>query len=468
MRRAWYFIFKSRRKAMPQVSTFDLAGAVALVSHPIKTSPEDYDPLLDAIGEARFVLLGEASHGTSEFYRERAAITKRLIEEKGFTAVAAEADWPDSARLNRFVKGGDLLEGTDPLSEFRRFPRWMWRNTEVLDFSIWLRQWNDALERGRAKTGFYGLDLYSMHASAEAVLAYLDRVDPEAALRARDRYNCFDGGASDETRYGYVSALDLDDSCEDEVVAQLVEMQRKSLEYAARAGAGEADDFFDAEQNARLVVDAERYYRTMFMGGISSWNLRDRHMADTLDALEAHLGRTQGRPPKIVAWEHNSHIGDARATDARDQGELNVGQLTRERHSGETYLLGFTTYGGTVMAASEWGAAGEAKRVRPALAESYEALLHNAGAETAGLDAFFLDLRDESEVMRELAAPRLERAIGVVYRPETERASHYFRARLPEQFDGLLHFDHTHAVDPLGPPAERGMDEVPETFPFSV
>lgn len=452
---------------MPQVHV-DLAGALALVAQPLKTLPEDYDGILDAIGPARFALLGEATHGTREFYRERAQLTKRLITEKGFTAVAAEADWPDAARVNRFVKGGgDALEGADPLRYFRRFPQWMWRNTEFLDFIIWLRQWNDALPKGKPKTGFYGLDLYAMHASADAVLAYLDRVDPEAALRARERYDCFDGGASDETRFGYVSALGLSESCEDEVVAQLMDMRRRSARYFPSAAGPQSDDWFEAEQNARLIVDAERYYRTQFMGGVSSWNLRDRHMADTLEALEAHLGRSGDGPPRIAVWEHNSHVGDARATEARDQGELNVGQLARERHPGETYLLGYTTYYGAVRAASAWGAPGEPKRVRPALAESYEALFHEMADEAS--EHFWIDLRDGNEAVRELSEARLERAIGVVYRPETERLSHYFTARLPDQFDGIVHIDRTHALDPLdAAPSRPDFTDFPETFPSGM
>ncbi len=448
------------------VDSADLASAVGLFCRPIRTSPEDYDPLMERLGDARFALLGEATHGTSEFYRERGLITRRLIEEKGFEAVAVEADWPDAYRVNRFVKGeGDLLEGADPLSAFRRFPQWMWRNAEVLDFILWLRQWNDALPRGRRKVGFYGLDLYGLHASIDAVLAYLDRVDPEAAMRARERYACFEGGYGEGSRYGFEAALGLTPSCEKEALQQLLDIRRNAGEYARREGPLDGDELFQVEQNARLVVSAERYYRTMFLGRISSWNLRDRHMADTLEALSGHLGRLRGGEggARIAVWEHNSHLGDARATESADEGELNVGQLMRERHGSDAFLVGMTTYTGTVYAASDWGSPGEAKRVRPALPESYEGLFHETGVER-----FLLDLRAESEVVRALEAPRLQRAIGVVYRPEIERASHYFRARLPSQFDAVIHIDHTHAVDPLGPPEIRGGREVPETFPTAV
>lgn len=450
---------------MSQVNAADLASAVGLVCHPIRTSPEDYDPLIERIGDAHFALLGEATHGTREFYQERALITRRLIEEKGFEGVAVEADWPDAYRVNRFVKGdGDVLEGVDPLSAFLRFPQWMWRNAEVLDFVLWLRQWNDALPHGRRKVGFYGLDLYGLHASVEAVLDYLDRVDPEAAMRARERYACFESGFGNG-RYGYEAALGLTQSCEKEALQQLLDLRRKAVEYAAKEGPIDGDGFFQAEQNARLVVNAERYYRTMFLGRVSSWNLRDRHMMDTLEALSGHIGRMRGGRGRgrMVVWEHNSHIGDARATESAEEGEINVGQLVRERHKGDSFLVGMSTYTGTVMAASDWGSPGEAKRVRPAIAGSYEELFHDSGVER-----FMLDLRDENEVIKELGVPRLGRAIGVVYRPEIERASHYIRSRLTAQFDAMIHFDHTHAVDPLGPPGLRGDREVPETFPTSV
>lgn len=451
---------------MSPVNTTDFANALALVSNPIRTSPDDYDPLIDRIGESHFALLGEATHGTREFYRERALITRRLIEEKGFEAVAVEADWPDAYRVNRFVKGeGDLLEGADPLSGFLRFPQWMWRNAEVLDFVLWLRQWNDSLPHGRRKVGFYGLDLYGLHASVEAVLAYLDQVDPEAALRARERYACFEGGFADGGRYGYEAALGLTPSCEHEALQQLLELRRMGSELSAKEGPLDGDELFQVEQNARLIVNAEKYYRTMFMGRISSWNLRDRHMADTLEALAGHIARKRGGHgrARVAVWAHNSHLGDARATESAEEGEYNVGQILRERHPGNVVLVGMTTYTGMVMAASDWGSPGEVKRVRPAISGSYEEVFHDTGVER-----FILDLRDGNEVIRELGVPRLERAIGVVYRPETERASHYLRCRISSQFDAVVHFDHTHAVDPLGPPEPRGGQEVPETFPTAI
>jgi len=456
---------------MPQAKPFDLSSALALIANPLDGSAGDYDALLEGIGNASLVLLGEASHGTHEFYRERARITRRLIEEKGFEAVAVEADWPDASRVNRFVKGeGDILEGADPLAGFRRFPQWMWRNAEMLDFAVWLRQWNDSRGGERSKAGFYGLDLYGLHASIEAVLRYLDQTDPEAAMRARDRYACFENAKPGPGVYGYEASLGLTQTCEEGALLQLMDMRRNadprlSHPGVSTLGLGDVDEAFEAEQNARLVLDAERYYRAMFLGRVASWNLRDRHMADTLDALADHLARRSGGtgPAKVVVWAHNSHLGDARATEFTDVGELNLGQLLRERHGYQAYLVGMSTYTGTVMAASDWGAAAEPIRVRPALSGSYEELFHECGSER-----FYLDLRMDNEVVKALAQPRLQRAIGVIYRPETERESHYFRSRLPAQFDAILHFDHTTPVDPLGIPEPRLGREIPETYPTAV
>jgi erythromycin esterase-like protein/predicted phosphoribosyltransferase len=440
-----------------------LIEAVRATAYPLAGSARDYDPLMERIGEARFALLGEASHGTHEFYRERAEITKRLIAEKNFTAVAVEADWPDAYRINRYVRGvSDDVDAEEALADFRRFPTWMWRNTVVVEFIEWLRSHNDRLPPSAENVGFYGLDLYSLHASMKAVLHYLQKVDPQAAERARERYACFDHVGEDAQAYGLMTHLNLSKSCEDEVVSQLVELQRRAGDYARRDGRLAEDELFYAEQNARLVKNAEAYYRSMFLEEVSSWNLRDRHMAETLDVLVAHLGR-KARPAKVAVWEHNSHLGDARATDMGQRGELNVGQLTREKYGADAVLVGFTTHHGTVTAASDWGQPAERKRVRPALAGSYEALFH---ATQRG--RFLLTWRKGDNVMADLQGPRLERAIGVIYRPETERQSHYFRARLPEQFDAMLHFDETRAVKPLETTAEWETGEVPETFPFAV
>jgi erythromycin esterase-like protein len=432
-------------------------------AHPLNGGARDYDPLLSLIGDARLVLLGEASHGTHEFYRERARITQRLIEERGFTLVAVEADWPDAYRVNRWVRGvGPDTVAAEALGDFERFPRWMWRNREVLAFVSWLRDYNDARAPGRPRVGFYGLDLYSLFGSIEAVIEYLDQVDPEAARRARARYGCFDHFGDDPQTYGHSADLGLSPSCEREVVQQLVELQRRGLAPTGGRQEGLEDETFSAEQNARLVKNAEEYYRTMFRGRISSWNLRDRHMAETLQALLAHFDKARG-PTKAVVWEHNSHIGDARATSMGASGEWNVGQLTREQYGSEAVLVGFTTFTGTVTAAADWGDPAERKRVRPALPDSYEALLHTS----AGGPAFLLSLRD-AETAAVLRRPRLERAIGVIYRPETERQSHYFEARLPDQFDAVVHFDETSAVEPLDLDTAWQRGDPPETFPSGL
>ncbi|MCU1259467.1 MAG: erythromycin esterase-like enzyme [Bryobacterales bacterium] len=416
--------------------------------HLLQRTPGDYDPLLDLIGDASFVLLGEASHGTHEFYYTRAEITKRLIREKGFHAVAVEADWPDAYRVNRFVLGrGADSSADEALSGFSRFPIWMWRNREVEAFVAWLRTHNEKRSSGAPQVGFYGLDLYSLNTSRQEVIRYLEKVDPDAARRARYRYSCFDHYGEDEQAYGYAAGFGISPSCEQEVVQQLIELERRSYEYMHRDGYVAEDEFFSAELNARLVRNAEEYYRSMFRGRISSWNLRDRHMAETLGELAAHLDRRYGKS-KIVVWEHNSHVGDARATEMGERGEWNVGQLVRERYGDSSRSIGFTTYTGTVMAASDWGGPHEVKRVQPGLPGSYEALFHDVK-----MPSFLLPMRG-SAAGAELRSPRLERAIGVIYRPDTERISHYFHARLADQFDAVLHFDETHAVEPLGPRAE--------------
>jgi erythromycin esterase-like protein len=338
----------------------------------------------------------------------------------------------------------------------------MWRNKVVVEFIEWLRAYNDALPQGAEKVGFYGLDLYSLHASMKAVLRYLEKVDPKAAKKARERYSCFDHFGEDTQAYGLMTRLNLSKSCEEEVVNQLIELQRRAGQFARSGGQFADDELFYAEQNARLVKNAEAYYRSVFLEEVSSWNLRDRHMAETLDALVTHLGR-KGRGAKLAVWEHNSHLGDARATEMGQRGELNVGQLTREKYGHEAVLVGFTTHHGTVTAASDWGKPAERKRVRPALAGSYEALFH-----TTARDRFLLIPNDSDAMAQQLSAPRLERAIGVIYRPETERQSHYFRARLTDQFDAVLHFDETRAVKPLETTAEWEAGELPETFPFAV
>jgi erythromycin esterase-like protein len=428
---------------------------------PLTGHAHDYDGLLELIGPARFALLGEASHGTREFYQERVNITKRLITEKGFTAVAVEADWPDAWRVNRYVRGlSDDRHAGDALSGFERFPAWMWRNAVVRDFVEWLREHNS----GRApaqQVGFYGMDLYSLFTSIQEVLAWLDRTDPAAAERARERYACFDHAAEDSQAYGYAASFGLAPSCEDEVVQQLRSMNLRFGHMPATPGL-ERDEMFYAQQNARLVRNAEEYYRTMFHGRVSSWNLRDSHMEETLQALDRHLG-AGGTPPRMAVWAHNSHLGDAAATEMGDRGEWNLGQLMRDRHDGDVVLVGFSTHHGSVTAASNWDEPPQHKRVRAGLPGSWEDLLHHAGD-----SRFWLDLRDNTE-LGALAEPlRLQRAIGVIYRPDTERQSHYFHTHLSAQFDALIHIDETHALEPLdkGPVWHTG--EAPETFPSGM
>ena len=429
--------------------------------HPLTGSTHDHDGLLQMIGPARFVLLGEASHGTRESYQERVNITKRLIIEKGFTAIAVEADWPDAWRVNRYVRGlSDDRNAGDALSGFERFPAWMWRNTVVRDFVEWLREYN-AGRSAASQVGFYGMDLYSLFTSIQEVLAYLDRTDPPAAQRARDRYACFDHAAEDSQAYGYAASFGLARSCEDEVVQQLRAMTRRFAQLPSTPGL-ERDEMFYAQQNARLVRNAEEYYRTMFHGRVSSWNLRDSHMEETLQALDRHLG-AGGVPPRMAVWAHNSHLGDAAATEMGDRGEWNVGQLVRDRHDGDAVLVGFSTHHGSVTAASNWDEPPQHKRVRAGLPGSWEAVFHQTGT-----SRFWLNLRDNT-TLGELTEPqRLQRAIGVIYRPDTERQSHYFHTHLSQQFDALIHIDETHALEPLdrGPVWHTG--EAPETFPSGM
>ena len=414
--------------------------------------------LLDLIGDARLVLIGEATHGTDEFYSIRAALTKALIRSKQFNLVSVEADWPDAYRVNRWVR--HMSKETDAaaaLGDFVRFPRWMWRNTGVVDFAKWLQGYN-ARRMASDRIGFYGLDLYSLHTSIEAVLKYLRKIDPQAAARARHRYSCFEHFGSDPQSYGYAANLGLSRSCEDDVVAQLVELRNAAAEYSRRSGYVAEDEYFFAEQNARLVRNAEMYYRVMFAGQVESWNLRDTHMMETLDALMAWTTR-RSEYARAIVWAHNSHLGDARATQMGAWGELNLGQLARERYGDDVILIGFTTHVGTVTAAQEWDQPAERRRLSASLAGSYERVFHDTE-----LERFVLA---PSAARDALAEARLERGIGVIYTPETERASHYFRARIGEQFDVIIHIDTTSALTPLERSSRENTD-LPETFPTGV
>ena len=447
---------------MNPATTCSILDTVREAAQPIEGSANDYDSLLAFIGDAKVVLLGEASHGTTEFYRSRAQITKRLICDKGFSAIAVEADWPDAYRVNRFVKGDNKdADASWALSGFKRFPTWMWRNTEVLQFLTWLRVHNDSLVPAD-RVGFYGLDLYSLHASMECVLRYLDNIDPDAARRARARYACFTQFGDDPQRYGYAAGFGLRPSCEEEAISQLIDLQRNSLLHSRMDEFAALDRFFDAEQNARVVKDAEEYYRAMFGDSVASWNLRDQHMMETFVALSRHLGLRQA-PAKMVVWAHNSHVGDARATAMGQAGEWNIGQLARQRYGDDCRSIGFTTYSGTVTAASEWDGPTRTIPVRPARADSYESLMHDTE-----IPAFTLNLKKPSRVADSLRTPMRERAIGVIYRPESELASHYFKAALSDQFDAIIHFDESCAVEPIELEAKKSCGEPAETFPSGI
>ena len=438
----------------------DVVAAVRAAAIPLRGPDDPADVVLDLIGDARIVLLGESTHGTQAFYRARAGITQRLIAERGFAGVAIEGDWPDAYRVNRFVRGGaDDADAAAALSGFRRFPAWMWRNTEVAGFVDWLRRFN-ATRPVADRAGFYGLDLYSLQGSMDAVQQYLQRVDPAAAARARERYACFDPHGHDPQRYGWMTGLGAAPSCEEAVVQMLVELRRHAAGTVV-ADPADAEAAFDATQNAQLVRNAEAYYRAMYLGDESAWNLRDWHMAEALDAVSQHLTR-DGTPPRLVVWAHNSHLGDARATEmGQSHGELNLGQLLREAHGRDVVSIGFTTHHGHVTAAPDWDTPAERMCVRPALSGSHEALLH-----ATGLDNFVLPLRDAAPAG--LQWPRIERAIGVIYRPHTERQSHYLLAQLPAQFDAVIHFDETDALEPLDHGEVSVDDEVPEAWPSGL
>jgi protein-L-isoaspartate(D-aspartate) O-methyltransferase len=435
----------ARARTVPQMIAQMIARAGEVL--PAFADP-NFGKLFDRFGRKKVVLLGEASHGTSEFYRARAAITKRLVREHGFTTVAVEADWPDAAAINRRVR--DLPPRTDAPPAFQRFPTWMWRNREVAEFTDWLRLHNQDVGR---PCGFYGLDIYNMRGSIAAVLAYLDRVDPEAAAVARERYACLTPWQHEPSTYGRAVLTAGYRKCEEAVIRQCRELLEKEFAYAERDG----DDFLDAAQNARLVASAEQYYRIMYYGGAVSWNLRDTHMFQTLE----HLLDWQGAGAKAVVWAHNSHIGDARETDmGQTRDELNIGQLCRERFGTEAALIGMGTHAGTVACASDWDGEMEIKPVRPSRRDSVERLFHDSGVQR-----LLLDFARDPDLAKRLEEPLLERFIGVIYRPETELQSHYAESVLSRQFDAFLWFDETRAVEAIGPQTHHG---VPDTFPFGV
>ncbi|HSP32149.1 MAG TPA: erythromycin esterase family protein [Halomonas sp.] len=428
-------------------------------------SPEDYDAIVEAARDKRFVMIGEASHGTREFYRIRAEITRRLIEEQGFAAVAVEADWPDAYVVNRYVWNvSSATSAEQALDAFKRFPVWMWANTEVRDFVRWLASFNEArcstFGQDERPVGFYGLDLYSMGNSVHAVLDYLDKHDLPAAIRARQRYACLDQFLDQPQQYGRSIELGLTLSCEQAIIDQLIELQHQILPRLKGDHQIEEEHRFCVEQNAKVVLHAEEYYRSMFQGRVSSWNLRDGHMFETLEALQAHLSEKLNRSAAVVVWAHNSHIGNAAVTDMGRWGEFNVGQLAREKYAQNALLVGFTTAIGEVTAASNWNEPGERKSIREPLEGSYERLFHQVKSKR-----FLLDLRERNAATAVLETPRLHRAIGVIYRPETERQSHYFLSTLSQQYDFILHIDKTHALEALAVVSPERDNEPADTYP---
>jgi erythromycin esterase-like protein len=459
---------------MSDPSTID---ALRYAAHVIRPDA-DLERVIGEIGDASIVLLGEATHGTHEFYKMRAEISKRLILDKSFDAIAVEADWPDALCVSRYIQKTDQNSdgnaakytiardkiASEALQGFQRFPQWMWRNTEVVELIAWLHAHNMRIEKPESRIGFFGLDLYSLRKSMDAVIRYLEKVDPEAAKRARSRYSCFDHLAEDPQRYGYAATFGMKKDCEEEVVRQLVALTTETGRYLAQDGQAASDELFYTQQNARVVQNAEAYYRSMFRGRDESWNLRDTHMAETLDALREHIGKRKGRGAKIVVWAHNSHLGDARATEMGDHGQLNLGQLVREHYGAEeTFLLGFTTHTGTVTAASDWDSPAQLKNVVPSRRDSFERLFHDTK-----LGDFLLPIRSSNTVSNLLKERRLERAIGVIYLPESERLSHYFHAALAAQFDAIIHMDRTKAVKPLDPSEHWTDEEVQETYPTGI
>ncbi len=443
---------------------------------------DNLDAVMAQIGDAALVLLGEASHGTREFYRLRADISKRLIVDRGFDAIALEADWPDALQVSRYIAGNreknserkskssgmpESVNADQALSGFLRFPQWMWRNTEMVEFVAWLRRHN-ASRAGAEPVGFFGIDLYSLHKSIDAVLHYLDVHDVQEAARARQRYGCFDPFGPDPQHYGYATSFGMKPDCTRQVVQQLMDLNAAAaLQHKAAAGGvldALSDELFYAQQNARVVKNAESYYRAMFQSRDISWNMRDLHMAETLDALRQHISLRKGSAAKIAVWAHNSHLGDARATQMSERGELNLGQLVRQRYPAQdTFLLGLTTCSGTVTAASDWGAPAENKKLVAARPDSIEGLFH-----ATGLARFLLPLRAGDSALAGVGQRYLERAIGVIYRPESERQSHYFHADVARQFDAVIHIDHTNALQPLERSVHWTQEEEAETYPFGI
>jgi erythromycin esterase-like protein len=434
-----------------------LARQIAGAVQPLTGTSGDLDDLVAQAAAVRCVLIGDATHGTREMHALRTHLSRRLIVEAGFTAVAIEGDWGAAYQVNRFVQGaGAAQDAAQALAGFRHFPAWVWRNTEVRDFVTWLRAHN---QRQGAAVGFHGLDLYGLHASVAAVLGHLDRVAPEAALRARYRYACFEQVGEAPELSGYVTSLGLEPERENELLARLVELRHRRWARVLRQGLLPGDAPYESERDARLAAAQDAYYRAMLQGRVSSWNLRERHLADSLEALLRRTSRGIGSG-KVIVWAHNTHVGDARASQRGQAGEVSLGQLVRERHAGDCFLIGFTSHSGTVTAAADWGGPAELTELPPAGPRSYEELFHRCG-----LSGFLLRLHEPGEVTEGLRISRAERATGAVYRPLSERGSQYVHCCLPEQYDALIHIDRSRAVQPLAPvvesPQEAGREATP-------
>ncbi len=431
--------------------------AIRSAAIPLHGLDVDYDALLKAIGDAQIIMLGEATHGTHEFYDIRTQISKRLISEKHFNAIAIEGDWPDAYQVNSYIHGQKYTQASDALASFDRFPTWMWRNIPMLHLCEWLRTHNKK-QTSLDKVSFYGLDMYSLYRSIDEIIKCLDKVDPQIAAEARYHYSCFDHFRHDPQAYGYAVFTHAIKSCSYDVLEQLKILLDQDWELVAH-GEISTDQAFYIEQNARVVKNAEEYYRQLFINETSNWNLRDSHMFETLNAIKKHYELKGIQKPKIIIWAHNSHIGNAAATQMSEHGEYNIGQLVKEHFGKNSFSLGFTTYTGTVSAASDWHAPVERKLVRKALADSYEELFHRVNVPN-----FLLFLNN-----KDIAPPKLlERAIGVVYRPETERMSHYFYADLAQQFDAIIHCDVSTALEPLEKSSEWIAGETPETYPSGL
>src|SRR5688572_2507985 len=431
-----------------------LTAEIQRLARSLRTAA-DLDPLIDLIGDSRYVLLGESSHGTSEFYRWRTEISRRLIEEKKFSFIAVEGDWPDCYSVNRYVKGNGSETADEVLHAFARWPTWMWANREVVELTEWLRAHNDPLQADR-KAGFFGLDVYSLWESMHRVIEYLERMDPEMARAARGAYACFEPYDEDAHEYARATAL-VPASCEDEAVRILSSLRSRSIQLADES----SDRFFDAEQNALVARNAELYYRTMVRGGAASWNVRDHHMVETLYRLMHHHGPSA----KAIVWEHNTHVGDARFTDMARPGMVNVGQLVRQAHgSDDVVIVGFGTHRGTVIAAEEWGDPIQEMQVPGARNGSYEEVIHHTGIPDFLL--LFAE-REAHPVVDDLREPRGHRAIGVVYHPELEQYGNYVPTILPGRYDAFIYLDQTRAVAPLHMPVRVDRD-LPETYPSGV